>query len=90
MVNKISITMPEQDPKERVKNFNEVALGYTEEMAINEAKRLCSYPDDFKLIGNYSEQWARLGNSVMPKQMYHIAKTLKENILDNYYGKSLH
>jgi glutamate synthase (NADPH/NADH) small chain len=39
MVNKISITMPEQDPKERVKNFNEVALGYTEEMAINEAKR---------------------------------------------------
>ncbi len=57
-------------------------------LSINEAKRLCSYPDDFKLIGNYSEQWARLGNSVMPKQMYHIAKTLKENILDNYYGKT--
>lgn len=39
MVDKISIPMPEQDPKERVKNFNEVALGYTEEMAVNEAKR---------------------------------------------------
>lgn len=31
--------MPEQDPNIRNKNFNEVALGYTEEMAIGEAKR---------------------------------------------------
>jgi len=31
--------MPEQAPDIRNKNFSEVALGYTEEMAINEAKR---------------------------------------------------
>ncbi len=31
--------MPEQAPQERVHNFKEVALGYTEEMAIDEAKR---------------------------------------------------
>jgi glutamate synthase (NADPH/NADH) small chain len=31
--------MPEQDPKERGKNFSEVALGYTEELALKEAKR---------------------------------------------------
>ena len=31
--------MPEQDPKVRARNFEEVALGYTEEMAINEAQR---------------------------------------------------
>ena len=31
--------MPVQDPKVRGKNFEEVALGYTEEMAIDEAKR---------------------------------------------------
>ena len=31
--------MPTQDPNVRNKNFKEVALGYTEEMAINEAKR---------------------------------------------------
>ncbi len=31
--------MPEQDPKIRVKNFNEVPTGYTEETAIAEAKR---------------------------------------------------
>ena len=31
--------MPSQEPNIRNKNFDEVALGYTEEMAINEAKR---------------------------------------------------
>ena len=31
--------MPSQDPKVRAHNFEEVALGYTEEMAIEEAKR---------------------------------------------------
>ena len=31
--------MPEQDPNVRNKNFDEVATGYTEEMAINEATR---------------------------------------------------
>jgi len=31
--------MPEQDPQVRAANFNEVALGYTEEMAVNEATR---------------------------------------------------
>ena len=31
--------MPEQDAKERARNFSEVALGYTEEMAIGEAMR---------------------------------------------------
>lgn len=31
--------MPEQDPKVRAANFSEVALGYTEEMALSEAAR---------------------------------------------------
>ena len=31
--------MREQDAIERGKNFDEVALGYTEEMAVNEAAR---------------------------------------------------
>lgn len=33
------VAMPEQDPNVRNKNFLEVALGYTEEMAIEEAER---------------------------------------------------
>ena len=32
-------TMPVQDPLKRIKNFNEVSLGYTLEQAIDEAKR---------------------------------------------------
>jgi len=32
-------TMPEQDPVERGRNFNEVALGYSEESAVREAAR---------------------------------------------------
>ena len=33
------VPMPRQEPHERVKNFKEVALGYTEEMARKEAAR---------------------------------------------------
>ncbi|OPY76515.1 MAG: Glutamate synthase (NADPH) small chain [Syntrophorhabdus sp. PtaU1.Bin153] len=34
--------MPEQDPKKRIQNFSEVALGYTRENAIREANRCLS------------------------------------------------
>ena len=36
--------MPSQDPDIRNKNFDEVALGYTWEMAVNEAKRCLNCP----------------------------------------------
>ena len=36
--------MPSQDPNVRNKNFKEVALGYTYEMAVNEAKRCLHCP----------------------------------------------
>jgi len=49
-------------------------------LTINELKRLSSFPDDFIFIGKFREQWARIGNAVMPNQMYHIAKHLKENV----------
>jgi len=38
-IKKEAVKMPKQDPKVRVKNFNEVALGYTEEQALEEASR---------------------------------------------------
>jgi glutamate synthase (NADPH/NADH) small chain len=38
-IKKESVEMPKQAPKERVRNFDEVALGYTEEQAIEEANR---------------------------------------------------
>lgn len=36
--------MPSQEPQVRNKNFNEVALGYTYEMAVSEAKRCLNCP----------------------------------------------
>jgi len=38
-IRKEVVPMPKQDPKQRSRNFNEVALGYTEEQAVSEAER---------------------------------------------------
>ena len=38
-MNPLKNPMPSQDPDVRNKNFQEVALGYTAEMAVDEAKR---------------------------------------------------
>ncbi|MEM2629949.1 MAG: FAD-dependent oxidoreductase, partial [Candidatus Bathyarchaeia archaeon] len=42
--------MPKQPPEVRIHNFNEVALGFTPEQAINEAKRCLQCPEP-KCIG---------------------------------------
>ena len=44
MAVKDRVPMPEQSPEERIKNFSEVALGYTEEMALAEANRCLQCP----------------------------------------------
>lgn len=49
---------------------------------IAELKRICAFPDDFILLGSYAQQWERLGNSVPPVMMYHIASRIKTDILD--------
>lgn len=33
---------------------------------IDELRLVCAFPSDFTLVGSYSQQWARLGNSVLP------------------------
>lgn len=45
-IKKEKISMPEQQPQERIKNFYEVALGYNEEQAVQEAERClqCKVP----------------------------------------------
>lgn len=50
--------------------------------AIAELKRICAFPDDFILTGTYAQQWERLGRSVPPVMMYHIAKAIQVGILD--------
>lgn len=50
-------------------------------MTINELKRLSSFPDDFILTGKFEEQWARIGNAVMPRFMQAIAEHVRDKIL---------
>lgn len=50
-------------------------------LTIEEAKIIGSYPGEFRLIGSYSEQWARIGNSVPPLFMRALAEHIREQIL---------
>ena len=50
-------------------------------ITIAELKRICAFPDDYVLVGSYTEQWARLGNSVPPVMMRHIAESIRDGIL---------
>jgi len=49
--------------------------------SIQELKRICGFPDDFILKGDYVKQWERLGRSVPPVMMSHIAQTIHDEIL---------
>jgi DNA (cytosine-5)-methyltransferase 1 len=50
-------------------------------LSIGEAKRVCSFPDDW-IFPNRKIGMERLGNAVMPKFMQAIAETIKKEILD--------
>lgn len=50
-------------------------------ISINEAKRLCSFPDKFIFEGKTFDMWQRIGNSVPPNLMKAIAEHIKDNIL---------
>ncbi len=56
-------------------------------ISIDEAKRLCSFPDDWK-FPDRKIGIARLGNAVMPKFMQAIAENIKVNILDKHYSQT--
>jgi len=45
VVRKTSVPIPEQDPEVRIQNFDEVALGYSAEQAVEEAKRCLQCKD---------------------------------------------
>lgn len=47
---------------------------------IDELKRICAFPDDFILRGSYAQQWERLGNSVPPVMMQHIATAVYNGV----------
>ncbi|MES2339232.1 MAG: DNA (cytosine-5-)-methyltransferase [Pseudomonadota bacterium] len=49
--------------------------------SIAELRRLGGFPDDFVLTGSFAEQWARVGNSVPPPMMFHVARVLRDEVL---------
>ncbi len=46
-INKERIKVPEQDPRARIHNFNEVSMGYTWDLALEEAARCLQCPYNF-------------------------------------------
>lgn len=51
-------------------------------ISINEVKKICSFPEDWKLGDDFKDAYARLGNAVMPKMMQAIAETIKTKLLN--------
>ena len=65
--------MPSQEPAVRRRNFDEVALGYTEEQAVDEAALIAQFPEaDLILLEGFKySAWPKLevvraGNSEVP------------------------
>lgn len=50
--------------------------------SIAELRRICSFPDDFKISGSYAKQWERLGRAVPPLMMKAISETIRDHIFD--------
>lgn len=49
---------------------------------IPELRRICSFPDDFQFVGPYAKQWERMGMSVPPVMMSHVAVAVRDKILN--------
>ena len=50
---------------------------------IPEIRRLCGFPDDFQLTGNFAQRWERMGRAVPPVMMSHVARSIRDNILND-------
>ena len=67
--------------------FVETVAGERRKYSIEELKVICGFPKDYKLIGTFEQQWERLGRAVPPMMMYHVAKAVREQVLDVYYAR---
>jgi site-specific DNA-cytosine methylase len=58
-----------------------VRWGEIRDIRMEELRRLCGFPDDFKLSGTYRQQWERLGRAVPSPMSRAIAETIRDQIL---------
>jgi DNA (cytosine-5)-methyltransferase 1 len=49
--------------------------------AIEEIKRISTFPIDFRLEGSYGQKWERVGRAVPPLMMKAIASTIRDEVL---------
>jgi len=54
-------------------------------LAIEELQALATFPNSFKFVGNYKEQYSRIGNTVPPNFMRAIAEHINKEILDKIH-----
>ena len=54
-------------------------------LTIPEVKLLCSFPQDFQLLGSFEVQWERLGRAVPPLMAKAIAQKLRESLFDGSF-----
>lgn len=50
---------------------------------LQELRLICSFPHDFKLTGTFEQRWERLGRSVPPVMMKHIAETVVQTLQES-------
>jgi len=54
--------------------------GKERQPTIEELKLLSSFPTDYKLSGNYNQQWGQIGNSVPPILTKRIGEKIQSLI----------
>jgi len=54
---------------------------YNRHLTIPELKRIMTFPDDYKFVGKFEQQWGRIGNSVPPLFMKTIAEHIRDKLL---------
>lgn len=52
-----------------------------------EYKRLASFPDQYRFPGKWADAVARIGNSVPPVFMFHIARHVRASVLDKSWAR---
>lgn len=54
----------------------------TRKWSIPELRKICGFPDDFQITGDYAQQYERMGRAVPPLMMQQVAATIRDEILN--------